>query len=106
MEMTRNVTVTATATLTCLALCLPAVAGATPLTAGPPAALPAPAAWVRTLQTELTTLHFFGGPITGVYGPLTTAAVKQFQTTVGLVPDGKWGPKSQAALQQRLAHRG
>ena len=42
------------------------------------ATLPPPAAWVVRLQTKLATLGYFTGPRTGVYGPLTTAAVKRF----------------------------
>ncbi len=54
------------------------------------------------LQRELATLHFYSGPLTGVYGPLTKAAVIRFQTAAHLVPDGIWGPKSEAALRRML----
>jgi peptidoglycan hydrolase-like protein with peptidoglycan-binding domain len=57
---------------------------------------------VRTLQTDLMRLGYFHGPITGFYGPLTTAAVKRFQAAKGLKPDGVWGHRSQAALGVRL----
>jgi peptidoglycan hydrolase-like protein with peptidoglycan-binding domain len=66
-------------------------------------ALPPPADWVRTVQQQLATLGFFNGAATGVYGPLTTTAVRAFQTNVGLTPDGKWGPASQTALDAALA---
>lgn len=69
-------------------------------------ALPPPAAWVSRLQTKLGRLGYFSGPVTGVYGPLTTAAVKRFQAASSLTPDGRWGPASQAALTTRLATRG
>jgi peptidoglycan hydrolase-like protein with peptidoglycan-binding domain len=55
------------------------------------------------LQHSLAKLGFFHGPFTGFYGPLTTAAVKRFQRSVGLHVDGVWGPLSAAALQRRLS---
>jgi peptidoglycan hydrolase-like protein with peptidoglycan-binding domain/cytochrome c551/c552 len=67
------------------------------------AALPPPAAWVKRLQIDLARLGFFHGPDTGVYGPLTTAAVMRFQTAASITADGRWGPASQQALMLRLA---
>src|SRR5581483_6658618 len=61
---------------------------------------------VRSLQRSLARLGFFRGPITGFYGPLTSAAVKRFQRSAGLQSDGVWGPKSQAALRAALKRRG
>ena len=66
--------------------------------------LPAPLAWVRNLQRDLGKLHFYSGPITGVYTPATRNSVTRFQKAAHLVPDGLWGPKSQAALDKML-HR-
>jgi peptidoglycan hydrolase-like protein with peptidoglycan-binding domain len=60
---------------------------------------------VRTLQTELAHLGFFHHVVTGYYGSVTTTAVKAFQRSAGLKPDGIWGPHSEAALQARLASR-
>jgi cytochrome c553 len=54
------------------------------------------------IQRTLRKLGFFHGPVTGYYGPLTTAAVKRFQRSAGLKADGVWGPKSAAALKRRL----
>lgn len=65
-------------------------------------ALPAPAAWVQRLQVDLGRLGFFQGPDTGIYGPLTTAAVERFQRAAGIAIDGRWGPTSQRALVNRL----
>ena len=66
--------------------------------------LPRPLGWIRNLQRDLTKLHFYAGPVTGVYTPATRAAVIRFQKAAHLVPDGLWGPKSQAALDKML-HR-
>jgi peptidoglycan hydrolase-like protein with peptidoglycan-binding domain len=90
---TTATTVTTTATTTT----------ATAAAATSTTALPPPADWVRTVQQQLATLGFFNGAATGVYGPLTTTAVRAFQTNVGLTPDGKWGPASQTALDAALA---
>jgi peptidoglycan hydrolase-like protein with peptidoglycan-binding domain len=72
----------------------------TPTVTGP---LPAAQPWVVSLQRKLAALGFFSGPQTGVYGPVTTAAVIAFQSRAGLKPDGKWGPSSQAALERSVA---
>lgn len=77
----------------------PSNSTAPPTTAG---ALPAPAAWVQRLQVDLGRLGFFQGPDTGIYGPLTTAAVERFQRAAGIAVDGRWGPTSQRALVDRL----
>ncbi len=64
----------------------------------PPPAL----GWIRNLQRDLTKLHFYKGPITGVETPETKNAVIRFQRAAHLKPDGLWGPKSQAALDKML----
>jgi murein L,D-transpeptidase YcbB/YkuD len=63
-----------------------------------PASSTAPAAWVAGIQSKLKRLGHYSGPVNGVYGPATTAAVKRFQKRNGLVDDGKWGKATQAAL--------
>ena len=41
---------------------------------------PSPAlGWIRNLQRDLTKLHFYSGPITGVETPATKNAVIRFQ---------------------------
>ena len=57
---------------------------------------------VKRLQLQLRRLGFFNGPVTGLYGFVTTAAVRHFQASVGLKADGIWGPKSKQALAHRL----
>jgi peptidoglycan hydrolase-like protein with peptidoglycan-binding domain len=64
----------------------------------PPPAL----AWIRNLQRDLTKLHFYTGPVTGVETPATKTAVIRFQRAAHLKPDGLWGAKSQAALDKML----
>ncbi len=55
---------------------------------------PAPAARpadpeVRATQDYLARLGYYGGPIDGINGPKTRAAVANYQTDSGLPPDGK-----------------
>ena len=57
---------------------------------------------VKRLQRNLAKLGYFHHVVTGYYGPITTKAVKRFQTSVGLKADGIWGPRSEAALKARL----
>jgi cytochrome c553 len=92
-----------------LATWVSSVAGGTTSGAGastlPPPTVPAstmPAAKVKRLQRDLGKLGFFHHAVTGYYGPITTKAVKRFHRSVGLTPDGVWGPRSQAALSARL----
>jgi peptidoglycan hydrolase-like protein with peptidoglycan-binding domain len=57
---------------------------------------------VRLLQEWLTIAGFDPGPVDGVYGESTADAVSEFQTTVGLVADGKVGPNTRRALAEYL----
>lgn len=61
-------------------------------------------AWIRRLQRDLTKLHFYSGPTTGVKTPATKTAIIRFQHAAHLKPDGLWGARSQAALDKML-HR-
>jgi peptidoglycan hydrolase-like protein with peptidoglycan-binding domain len=53
---------------------------------------------VTELQKRLTVLGVYTGPVTGTFGPLTQAAVKQFQSAHGLDQFGYVGPGTRAAL--------
>lgn len=75
----------------------------------PPALLPAPDTLrltqpltrgerVRRIQRRLTALQFLPGTPDGIYGPQTAHAVRQFQSSRGLVVDGEVGATTAAAL--------
>jgi uncharacterized protein (TIGR02594 family) len=53
---------------------------------------------VKEIQQALKDKGFDPGPIDGVWGRKTIAAVKEFQSQKGLTPDGIVGPKTKAAL--------
>ena len=53
---------------------------------------------VKTLQTALHKLGYYAKAIDGVYGKGTAAAVRLFQSKMGLKADGIAGPKTLAAL--------
>ena len=53
---------------------------------------------VEMLQRILFSIGYNPGPIDGIFGYKTRAAVMQFQKDNGLVPDGIVGPKTYAVL--------
>ena len=53
---------------------------------------------VRTIQTKLKRWGYYTGNLDGIYGSKTVAAVKHFQRSNGLTPDGICGPATQRAL--------
>lgn len=54
--------------------------------------------YVTFLQARLTDLGFSPGPVDGVFGPQTEAAVKAFQSAYQLAVDGIVGPQTWGAL--------
>jgi peptidoglycan hydrolase-like protein with peptidoglycan-binding domain len=54
---------------------------------------------VADLQTVMTHLGFYSGPIDGVYSEKTTAAVAEMQKALGVTADGVYGPETDAALK-------
>jgi len=58
--------------------------------------------FVKQIQVAMQQLGFYKGNIDGVYGAQTVAAVKAFQSSVGLPSDGIAGPKTIAAYEARL----
>jgi|GEM_PF-6907746 peptidoglycan hydrolase-like protein with peptidoglycan-binding domain len=57
---------------------------------------------VREIQTRLQNLGYNPGPIDGVLGPQTEAAIRDFQAARGLIVDGIVGPQTQSALEQSV----
>ena len=84
---------------------LPQVAGAAPANALPGSALlsaGARGAQVRILQSDLGLLQDPPGPLDGIFGPRTRAAVVGFQQYAGLTADGIVGPLTWSAIHGYL----
>jgi hypothetical protein len=47
---------------------------------------------VINVQRLLTTVGLYRGPISGTFDDATEAAVQAWQTKLGILPDGAWGP--------------
>jgi uncharacterized protein (TIGR02594 family) len=58
---------------------------------------------IRDIQEALVRAGFGPGPIDGIWGRATLAAVKAFQAREGLEADGIVGPQTMAALQRVAA---
>jgi peptidoglycan hydrolase-like protein with peptidoglycan-binding domain len=59
---------------------------------------------VRQLQRRLRSDGYYAGPVDGLYGPRTVAAVQRFQRASGLVADGVAGPQTMSAASPRGDH--
>lgn len=59
---------------------------------------------VAALQVALQARLLYSGPIDGVAGPDTTAAVRRLQRRAGLTVDGVVGPRTRAALGRYGRH--
>ena len=58
---------------------------------------------VRALQRKLRTVGARPGPVDGLFGPRTEAAVRRFQRDQRLTVDGLVGVRTRAAIRQQLA---
>lgn len=63
-------------------------------------------AGVGGIQEALTALGYDPGPIDGIDGPRTRAAVSAFQRDQGLAEDGQWGEHTHAAMVAALRAKG
>ncbi|MBW4515619.1 MAG: peptidoglycan-binding protein [Timaviella obliquedivisa GSE-PSE-MK23-08B] len=57
---------------------------------------------VSQLQEDLASLGYYSGTNTGYFGSVTEEAVIRFQQAVGLTADGRVGPATSEAIQQRI----
>lgn len=55
-------------------------------------------------QSELQYLGYYGGDIDGIFGPLSKAAARSFQSDQGLTVDGIVGPITSAALRAATSY--
>jgi hypothetical protein len=58
-----------------------------------------------TIQRRLTELRHFSGPATGVWGPISRAALRSFKEANQLAPDDVWDAATQDALFSANARR-
>jgi hypothetical protein len=63
-----------------------------------------PSAAVMQLQRELGQLNYYEGPVDGLMGPQTIAAIKDLQRQANLPQTGVMDPATQKALAYYLAH--
>jgi len=61
---------------------------------------------IQAYQSDLAKLGYYKGIIDGKPGALTKGAVLNFQRATGLLPDGKVGPATRAALKRAVAAKG
>ena len=83
-----------------IAGCSSGSSGSTTTTAAPTSSTQAPlsTAAVRLLQGYLAKVGCYTGPVDGVRGPLTTKAVRAFQSASGLSVDGVYGTRTRTKL--------
>jgi len=57
---------------------------------------------VKLIQSLLNRIGYNAGPVDGIFGPQTQAAVIAFQRDNGLVPDGIVGPATWRVFERIL----
>ena len=62
--------------------------------------------WTAHLQQQLVDRGYDPGPVDGIFGPRTDAAVRQYQYDNGLQADGVVGPRTWASLNGETADGG
>ncbi len=61
--------------------------------------------YTLALQQQLANAGYYTGPIDGIYGPLTVAAVKALQAEAGLPQTGTMDKATEEALRAKLAEK-
>jgi peptidoglycan hydrolase-like protein with peptidoglycan-binding domain len=82
----------------------PATSSVNPSTPGGGSTVVKPSAAVEKLQQQLGQLNYYEGPVDGIMGPQTVAAIKDLQRQAGLPQTGTMNAATQAALANYLAH--
>jgi hypothetical protein len=93
-----------TATVTATAPAQPTTPANTANPAQPTNPAVTPSASVKKLQQELGQLNYYEGPVDGIMGPQTTAAIQDLQRQAGLPQTGTMNAATQKALDNYLAH--
>lgn len=59
---------------------------------------------IKQMQCLLCYLGYYNGEIDGIWGRGSESATRQFQTDYDLVPDGSFGPATEARIKEVIAN--